>query len=497
MSEKELDEIIDFKKVISMINSELHSKGIFDIEYMLINNSISDVLQILSINSYYYNLIKDDKYSNGGSFKELLELYFEYVKKKYESLLIQDGKNDRIADKYYDKLKEPTKRNGSYLQYSKNDIGMIRQDVEKTLMLMREAIQAYYKVYNNKKLVAELTTNNTNNSDYLEFIIKEENLLHLLGVTANQLRSNPDFIRLTGNNHMTPVEILEWIVKDSEGNNDLMQYSEDFIKRISKENFELSKNQFDSNTQTRLLNYHKIRTKSQAFLKYGPFEKVSLVAKLQNGKKLAVNASSNTAMISQAECFKKYPWAYFGSVQNPNKKYIETLIIDSSAGKKELFKGSTPAIVKGIYRIGEDGGGSGGAGGTGGHVFSEEEQFDLFCAAYEAFQDVMNFTNLKEYFLQLYKEKINAKSNKFAKDEASQEIVSEISNLDYESAERLYKDIVELTLNYKKENIYDNYSNNIYQKEILERIKYLNPDQLLEIKSRISENHYTSMHKKR
>ena len=109
----------------------------------------------------------------------------------------------------------------------------------------------------------------------------------------------------------------------------------------------------------------------------------------------------------------------------------------------------------------------------------------------------MNFTNLKEYFLQLYKEKINEKSNKFEKDETSQEIVSEISNLDYESAERLYKDIVELTLNYKKENIYDNYSNNIYQKEILERIKYLNPDQLLEIKSRISENHYTSMHKKR
>ena len=112
----------------------------------------------------------------------------------------------------------------------------------------------------------------------------------------------------------------------------------------------------------------------------------------------------------------------------------------------------------------------------------------------------MNFTNLKEYFLQLYKEKINAKSNKSAKDErlnASQEIVSEISNLDYESTERLYKDIVELTLNYKNENIYDNYSNNIYQKEILERIKYLNPDQLLEIRSRISENHYTSMHKKR
>lgn len=496
MSEIELEEILDFKKIISMINNELHSKGIFDIEYMLVNNSIGDVLQILSINSSYYNLIKDDKYSNGGSFKELLELYFEYVKKKYESLLIQDGKNDRIADKYYDKLKEPTKRNGLYLQYSKNDIGMIQKDIEKTLILMREAIQAYYKVYNNKKLVAELTTNNTNSSDYLEFIIKEDNLLHLLGVTVNQLRNNPDFIRLTGNNHMDTVEILEWIVKDTEGNNDLMQYSEDFLKRISKGNFELSKNQFENNTQTRLLNYHKIIVKSQAFLKYGPFEKVSLVAKLQNGKKLAVNANSNTAMISQAECFKKYPWAYFGSVQNPNEKYIETLIIDSSAGKKELFKGSTPAIVKGVYRIGEDGGGT---GGSGGHIFSEEEQFDLFCAAYEAFQDTMDFTKLKEYFTDLYHNKIGTKSNKITKDEhlnTSQEIVNKISNLDYESTERLYKDIVELTLSYKEEKIYNNYSINIYQQEILDRIKQLSPDQIMEIKSRISENHYTSMHKK-
>lgn len=495
MIEEELYEINDFRKVVSMINKELHSKGIFDIEYMLINNSISDVLQILSINSNYYNLIKDDKYSNGGSFEELLKLYFEYVKKKYDDLLIQNGKNDRVADKYYDKLKEPTRIGSSFVQYSKNDIGMIRQDVEKTILLMREAIQAYYKVYYNKKLLAELTTKNVNDSDYLEFIIKEEELLHLLGVTAGQLKSNPDFIKLTGNKNMKPVEILAWIIKDSEGNDDLMQYSEDFVKRISKRSFELSKNQFDSSTQTRLLNYHKVRTKSQAFLKYGPFEKVSLVAKLQNGKKLAVNAKSDTAMISKAESFKKYPWAYFGSVQNPKEKYMETLIIDSAEGKKELFKGSTPAIVKGIYRINEGDTGSG--GGAGAHIFSEEEQLDLFCAAYVAFQDVMKFTNLKEYFKEVYYDKIKPKSvQKEEKSTESKEIKSEILNLDYESTVRLYKDIVEITIDYRGEVIFEEYSDKKYKADIIDRLYYLTPEQIEEIRSRITDGHYTSMHQK-
>ncbi len=408
MNEIKFDEIMDFRKVISMINRELHSKGLFDIEYMLINNSIDDVICVLNDNSSYYGLIKDEKYSNGATFQDLIKLYFQYVKQKYDSLLIHDGKNDRTADKYYKKLKEPTQSNGIYLQYPKESIDMIQQDVEKTLILMREAIIAYYKVYHNKKLVAELSTNSTNNSDYLEFVIKEEQLLHLLGVTVNQLRTNPDFIRLTGNNHMNPVEILEWIVRDLEGNNDLMQFSEDFMKRISNDSFELSKNQFAIDTNSRILNYHKIRTKSQAFLKYGPFEKVSLVAKLQDGKKLAINSRSNTALITRAECFKKYPWAYFGSVQNQHDKYIETLVIDSSEGKKGLFKGSTPAIVKGVYGIGDGGSGH---GGVSSHIFSEEEQFDFFCKAYESFQNIMDFRNLIEYFEQLIKKSTFSNQN--------------------------------------------------------------------------------------
>ena len=400
-----LEEIIDIRKVVSILNEELKSKKIFDMEYMLINNSIEDVLEVLKDNSQCYNLIKDAAYSNGATFEEILKLYFQYVKQKYDSLLIKDGKNDKIADKYYGKMKAPVKIIGRYVHDSKNKIGMNKEEVEKTLLLMKEAIVAYYKVYNNKRLIAELTTNRVDKSDYLEFSIKENQLLHLLGVTASQLRTNPDFIKLTGKKNMNSTEILEWIMRDLEGNNDLMQYSEDFIKRISQSSFGLLEDQFSNDTKLLLLNYHKVRAKSQTFLKYGPFEAVSLVAKLQNGKHLTVNSNSDTVMISRAECFKKYPWAYFGSVQKPDEKYIETLLIDSANGKKELLKGSSPAIVKGVYSLDS----SGEEGGT--NLFPFDEQFDLFCKAYDEFHDVMNFKNLKDYFMDLVALKQNEKSN--------------------------------------------------------------------------------------
>jgi len=406
MSEKELKEIIYFKNLIEMLNKELYSKKIYNIEYLLINNTIEDVVHLLEENSEYYQMIKDDKYSNGVTFSNMLEVYCQLVQIKYNDLLINEGKDDRIVDKYYKKLKEPTRDQSGYLHYSKNNVGMIQQDIEKTLLLMKEAILAYYKVYYNKKLIAELTTNNLDKSDYLEFVIREDQLLHLLGITVNQLRNNPDFIKLTGKKYMSSSEILEWILKDMDGNSDLMQYSEDFLKRISKANFYLSKEQFSPNTQTQILNYHKIRAKSQTFLKYGPFEKVSLVSKLKDGKKMAVNSKSNTAMITRAESFKKYPWAYFGSVQTPKEKYIETLIIDNDKGKKELFKGSKPSIVKGIFSLNEENGEGGGI-----KIFSAEEQFDLFCQAYDAFKDTMNFKNLMEYFVNLFEMKEIFKEN--------------------------------------------------------------------------------------
>lgn len=198
--ETKLAQILDFKNVMLKINEELKLKGIYDCEYMLINNSIDDVFRVLEEQSDCYNMVKDDKYDSDITFKGLLESYFIVVKQYYEKLLIKEDKNNSIVNKYHRKLVEPVKdENGNYLIYDKSNIDMSLNEIQKTLLLMKEAVQTYYKVYNNKELIAELTTNNPDLSEYFIFQIKEEQLLHLLGVNIKQLKENPDFQRLTGN----------------------------------------------------------------------------------------------------------------------------------------------------------------------------------------------------------------------------------------------------------------------------------------------------------
>ena len=409
--ENKFQQLLDFKKVILIINTELKAKGIYDCEYMLINNSIDDIIHILENESDCYTLIKDDKYDKEITFMGLLENYFLSVKEYYNNILIKEGNTDRIADKYHSKLVEPTKRNNEFIIYDRDNIEMSTSEIQRTLMLMKEAAQAYYKVYNNKKLIAELTTNNIDKSEYFDFCIKEEQLLHLLGVTINQLRINPDFQRLTGNKNMNSIQILEWILTDIDGNKDLLQYNDDFLKKLEKIGiYSIIDKQKDSSTQ--LINYYKVRSKSQTFLKFGPFENVSLVAKLGKNnfgeqKTLSKNSNSTVAMISRAETFKKYPWAYFGLVNDSNNQYIESLQIDSSENKKDLFQYSKPAIIKGIYANSTE------SGGTQQKLFSEEEQFELFIKAYDDFSDKMDFTNLIEYFVDLKNKYVYDSSNKF------------------------------------------------------------------------------------
>ena len=342
-----------FYGFINMINEDFKAMNIYDMEYLLINHSIEDVLNVIASASNTYKEFKDAEFEKGGTFEDILLFYLTTVKNRYEDLLIKDGKSDKTADKYYDNLKSPTRNSNGYIHEPKKDIGMIQSEVQKKLLLMRDAILAYYKVYQNKQLIAVLSTNKADKDEYIEFEIKEKQLLHLLGVTANQLRTNPDFIRLTGKPYMKSEEILEWIVRDVEGNNDLLQFNEDFIKRIKSNNIELAQRQFDKETQTSILNYHKVGAKSQTFLKYGPYEKVNLVAKLAPGKRLTVNANSNIVMASFAETFKKYPWAFFGMKKTPNEQYIETLLIETPDNKKEIMKGSQAGVIKEIREGGK------------------------------------------------------------------------------------------------------------------------------------------------
>ncbi len=395
-NESDLKNIEGFKNAINLVNKEQKDKGMFSIEYLLINHSSSEVMKMLRNSNETYNILIEDFGIDG-----FFESYFEYVKKYYESIMIKEGSTDNIADKYFHKLKE-----SSNIIFSKSNIDLGQNDVIKSLRLMKEAIKAYYDVYYNRELIAELRKDDSGNVEYLDFILKKTELLHLLGVSLSQLRNNPDFIRLTGNKEMTYDQILDWIMRDIDGNNDLLQYNEDFLKDIvESKNFKVVQEQYSPETTKQLLNYGKIRAKSQAFLKYGPLEKVSLVSKLADNKSLSRYAKSNIVMISRAEAFRKYPWAYFGQVRNADNKYIETLQLNSAVGKKDLLKGSRPAIVTDVHIIGDSGNGNGSV------HFSQNAQMNLIINAYNSFSSQLNFEGLIRYFETLKSESHDNSNN--------------------------------------------------------------------------------------
>ena len=376
-SEYDMRYILYFQETIASINRELKKRNFFSIEYLLINYPTSYVIMFLD----KIGLMKYDY-----EFKYFFEQYCDYVKRYYDDIMIKEGSNDDVADSYFSKLKEPTGR-----IYPKSNIGLAERDAKKALQLMKEAIRAYYDVYKDRTLIARLQKDASGSAEHLTFVIKEQELLHLLGVTASQLRSNPDFIRLTGNRKMSCVDIIEWIMKDIDGNNDLLQYNEDFLRSIAQsKDFQIIENQYALETRTQILNYGKIRLKSQAFLKYGPLEGVSLVAKLN--KPISKNAHSRYVMVSRADALRKYPWAYFGQVRTNGINYIETLQINSEHGKKDLLKGSRPALVTGIIS------------------FSDEEQLDFVLEAYVAFRDWLEFEDLIKYYKAL-REKTDKKTD--------------------------------------------------------------------------------------
>ena len=76
------------------------------------------------------------------------------------------------------------------------------------------------------------------------------------------------------------------------------------------------------------------------------------------------------------------------------------------------------------------------------------------------------------------------------------EIISEISKLDMESLENLYNDVIELSSINEKSIYYSDDLKNVYKEGIFNNLKYLKPEQISEIRARISDTQYTKMHKK-
>lgn len=381
-----LDEILSFRKAVSMINEELKSRGILEIEYMLINESIPYVFSILEDYSIYYQKMKEYEYRNGSRFCGLLGYYFECVKRKYNKMFISDKKT---VDKYF-QFTLGKNKNGPKSIKLEQDIGMDCLEVQRTLSLMKEAVYTYYRFYHKKILNASLNPREHQFPD-IEFQIKESELAHLLGISYKKLRNNPDFIRLMGEEKKSSIELLEWILRDIDGNCDLVQHNEDFIKRMEEREFQIIESQYSSATETSLFNYHKIAMKSQTFMHIGPLEQLSLVVRLAPKMHISNKTRSDTIVIGKSG-FENYPCAVLGSVQKRfEDKYTETLSILEDKKKKEILKGASYARVDGIQDIRDDIA-----------LISPEEQFDMFYKAYETASESSNYERLKAYFESLY-----------------------------------------------------------------------------------------------
>lgn len=384
----ELEEILSFRKVVAMINDELKSRGIREIEHMLINETIPHVFRVLEKYSLYYQKIKEQESSNGSKFCELLECYFECVKRKYSTMFISDKKT---VDKFFELTLGKNKKAIS----SKQDIGMYALEVERTLALMKEAVYTYYRVYYNRVLNASLDARKHEFSD-IEFQIKESELSHLLGISYKKLRDNPDFIRLTGGRKMTSIQLLEWILSDIDGNRDLVQYHEDFIKRMEDNQFSLVGSQFSSETTTSLFNYHKIAMKSQAFMNMGSLDKMVSVARLNPKTRISDRTRSDTIVLGKSG-FLNYPWAVLGSVQKRQEdRYTETLSILENERKIELLRKADIVHIDGIEDRNEVI-----------ELITEEERFAMFHEAYEAASEIASYERIKAYFKSLYENEIN------------------------------------------------------------------------------------------
>ncbi len=180
-----------FIKTINGINSELSSKGLFNIEYYLLMIS-TNISKDLSIKSYLdlkntiiehinkYLLSNSNIYVDIYNDPELLTLFtgyftkmIEYYNKTY--MLGQSRFNDYVSIEEGNlKINE----NIDSLRYKVDDI-------QNTMHLLNEALRIYYEIYNKRVIIATFS-----DEQEIQFKIKESELAHLLGLKLQNIMND-------------------------------------------------------------------------------------------------------------------------------------------------------------------------------------------------------------------------------------------------------------------------------------------------------------------
>ncbi len=324
MKDKHLEIMLEFQKILKIINQEISAnrgnKYYFTIEQILIHNSPQELYSILSYVSPPYCAIYNNSYYD--DILSLLDIYANKLYRYYDRILFSEQKH---FDHY---VSFSANEKAGKTSFYEEDVQMDLHNITNTIKLLEEAINLWYDVYQNRKIVAEFS-----DGEVQEFRIKEGELAHMFGVIWSSLKNNEELKKMgivipdyeLGNDEK--FEILLKIVELYDKGN-ILEYEENRLKRRLNENpsykiatFNQSFSYGDSGA---LLPYPKVNARTKAFIDYRPLDRLSLLLDFKKGIKVIKNDPNdvkNTLLLSKNNLSDKYNWTSLVSRSYENKRH--------------------------------------------------------------------------------------------------------------------------------------------------------------------------------
>ena len=261
-------ESIKLYTIKKQIDDELMQNGQYSIDILLLYYKIDDVLDLLETYSRtYYEIVREDPYQ-----KKFLFLYMQDIVNFYnKALLLVDR---QILHMLIKKSKLPSNR-----LYKKENISFINNQSREDRLLeildrLKRCVLLYYNVYNKKKIELELS-----DKKKIKVQFFEHNLPHILGITKQQILSNPETMSILNLKHTdSAIDILYKIIND-------FDRSQHIIEEQTKRKHIVDQ-QFLNPTCYELLPFDKIDLKTRAFMKNSPYTHVTTFVSLAQGERL-------------------------------------------------------------------------------------------------------------------------------------------------------------------------------------------------------------------
>ena len=441
-SEEIIKDAREFLNYKNRISQEMMEKGSYGPDILLLYYSVPDTIDLLRSESETFQVLCD----MNPSLLDMFQKYFLQLKEKYKKSLI-------LPDRSSLKTLIDKAGQNSRVIYPKSNISFEnKQDREQyikdILTRLKDCVNLYYSAYHNKQINAELS-----NGEYIYLEFLERNLPHILGITKDQILSNPEtkkvlnipqgqmpnekvfdsngrYLGINKNNSISPITILEKIIADLEGNQYIIE--EEFKRQVDREQAmktsgPIASTQFEPQTQKELLPFDKIDLKTRAFMSDSPYEGVSTFVPLAPGEKLtAKNDWSDLAKISKSSLTSEsntkpadlenqevklnkgndYIFTGYGMTdrKSSNQRVPMSLIVGSSEELdryKKKFSGQKPHNIVSI-----DSPINGNS-----TIFSPQEQFDMYLSLLEDFggsggMDLVQLLDELKTFAYSYEERI-------------------------------------------------------------------------------------------